>query len=69
MTDRVAIHLHDQAPRIGAGHRFVNVGTIGRKWVRVTYRPGGPDGPTIRQRFDLRTWGIIQIRPQPDWSN
>lgn len=49
--ETVWLHLHDEAPRIGSGRRRVEVVTRGRKWVTVKYRPGGPDGHTIRHRF------------------
>jgi len=45
------IHLHDEAPRIGAGIRTVEVLTEGYKWVTVRYWPGGTGGHYINQRL------------------
>jgi len=45
------IHLNGEAPRIGSGRRQVEVVTVGRKWTKVRYWPGGHNGHSINQRF------------------
>tara|TARA_R110000824_G_scaffold153008_1_gene324454 strand:- start:1169 stop:1408 length:240 start_codon:yes stop_codon:yes gene_type:complete len=45
MTERLRIHLNDEATRIGSGHRIVDVLTRGPKWITVEYAP-----KTIRQK-------------------
>ena len=54
--ETVTVHLTDQAPRIGSGHRQVEVLTVGRKWVTVRSWPGGSQAEPVRHKFRLADW-------------
>ena len=55
----VTVHLTDQAPRIGSGHRQVEVRTVGRKWVTVRSWPGGSQCEPVRHKFKRADWERI----------
>ena len=71
--ERIRIHLNDEAPRIGAGHRIVEVISRGRVWVKVRYAPktirargqaldGHTRKPitTINQKFEVSVWARLE---------
>jgi hypothetical protein len=73
MIERLNIHLMGEAPRIGSGHRIVEVLTRGHKWVTVRYAPKvvrmkgqALDGHTrepifvIKHRFPAAVWAQIE---------
>jgi len=70
---KIRICLADEAPRIGSGHRIVEVISRGPKWVTVKYapkvirRPGQRlDGSTrepinvINQKFRVADWARFE---------
>jgi hypothetical protein len=70
---RLRIHLNDEAPRIGTGHRIVEVTSRGPKWVTVRYAPKtirekgqALDGhtrfpiATINHRFPVDLWKQLE---------
>ena len=72
---RIRICLADEAPRIGSGHRIVEVITRGPKWVSVRYAPKVVrrhgqrlDGSTrkpievINQKFAVADWARFEKR-------
>ena len=61
--DLVAIHLADQAPRIGSGYRLVEVVTVGHKWVTVRSWPAGPKHDPIRHKFRKADWETVSSSP------
>ncbi len=60
---RLAVHLNDEAPRIGAGRRHVEIVSAGHKWTTVRYKPGGPNGPTIRHKFKTPVFKTLVKEP------
>lgn len=50
--NRLRIHLHDEAPRIGSGLRIVTV-VVGHKWVRIV------DGIGNRAKLPKSIWASI----------
>lgn len=62
----VWLFLKDEYPRIGNGRRRVEIVTEGWKWVVVRYRPGGPKGPTIRQRIRKEIFERLISREAPN---
>jgi len=69
MTDRICIHLMDEAPRIGSGMRFVDVISRGPKWVTVrcsSFLPkvkGDRKKPqpyaVVNHKFPRAVWALI----------
>ena len=55
----VAVHLMDEAPRIGSGIRMVEVVTVGHKWVTVKSWPAGPKYDPVQHKFKKADWGRI----------
>jgi hypothetical protein len=50
---RMIVHLADEAPRIGAGWRIVEV-EVGRKWVRLK------DGSGQRGKIPVARWRQLE---------
>ena len=67
---RIRICLADEAPRIGSGHRIVEVVSRGPKWVNVRYVPKVIRRPG--QRLDGSTREPINVTNQKfrvaDWA-
>lgn len=69
MTDRICLHLMDEAPRIGTGMRFVDVISRGPKWVTVRYRSFAPkvkgdrkkrrSTKVVNHKFPRAVWTMI----------
>ena len=55
----VTVHLTDQAPRIGSGHRQVEVVTVGHKWGTGRSWPGGAQCEPVRHKFKRADWERI----------
>lgn len=76
--ERYRIHLNDEAPRIGSGHRIVTVKSRGPKWVTVIYAPQVPRARgerrvssrrrpvmVVRHRFPVAVWREIERKAEP----
>lgn len=61
MTDKVWVRLHDEAPRIGAGRRLLEVVTRGYKWTTVRYWPGGPEGHSVKHKFKTAIFDMLIV--------
>lgn len=61
----IHLYLEDQAPRIGAGWRTVDVISIGPKWVRIKERATGRGCRVARPVFDqLKYRELEKLRPR-----
>lgn len=52
------VYLHDEAPRLGCGWRFVQVITTGHKWARL--RVPSIEHSTVR--IPIKTWEAIAAK-------
>ena len=55
------VHLHDEIPSVGCGHRVVEA-KVGRKWVRVRERSQALLAPVVFRRIRKKVW--LSLRPE-----
>jgi hypothetical protein len=52
-TEKVHLHLNNELPKVGSGHRYVTVEKIGRKWITIGYGDS-------RHRVSKRLWESLK---------